>query len=207
MNDILHLCSQSQSRRQLLEQSGILYKIIDHKSSECGLDEPHDFQAHVLAIAYDKLRHALLPDPSSIDKEYIFVLTADTLVRTSKSLQILGKPKDRDHAEEMLNLISQESIEIVTGCCLERMVKTTNGWEMSHYSHWSSSATAEFCIDPDMIDRYFEKVPVALFACGACVVEGIGQSFLKSFSGSYSGAMGIPLYELCQALKAMSFRF
>ena len=206
MQDTLYLCSQSQSRRKLLEQAGIKHKTVNHESSECGIEDRHNFSAHVLAIACDKLRHAQLPDPSTISEEYIFVLTADTLIRTTQTLQIFGKPQNRNHAEQMLAIAAQEPIEIVTGCCLERMVKTEKGWEMSHYNHWTSHAQAEFCVDADRLDLYFEAAPCALYACGACVVEGIGQSFLKSFSGSYSGAIGIPLYELFQALKTMGFK-
>lgn len=207
MHDILYLGSQSASRQQLLTQTGIQFQILEHESSESGMENQDDFQAHVLAIAYDKLRHLKLPNLASVAADYIFVLTADTLVRTSKSLQILGKPRDKAHAVQMLELISQEPIEIVTGCCLERMVKTANGWSMEQFHHWTSSALVEFYVEPERIDLYFKESPAALSACGACVIEGLGQSFLKSFSGSYSGAVGIPLFELVQALKAMHFKF
>lgn len=207
IRDFLYLYSQSKSRQQLLKEAGIQFQVLEHGSSECGIEKPHDFQAHVLAIASDKLRHAQLPNLETVHAEHLFVLTADTLIRTSKSLQILGKPQNRTHAEQMLQIIAQEPIEIVTGCCLERMTKTVSGWRMSHSHHWTTSSIAEFCVDPDRLELYFEKSPAALLACGACVIEGPGQSFLKSFSGSYSGAMGIPLYELCQALKTMNFRF
>lgn len=207
MRDTLYLCSQSKSRQQLLDQTGIQYKILSHNSNETLTTAAHDFPAQVLAIAYDKLQHALVPDPREIAVDTIFVLTADTLIRTSKSLKILGKPNDRAHAEEMLTCVAQEPIEIVTGCCLEKLHKTDNGWSMEQYHHWTSKSIAEFYVDPDRVDFYFEQCPDALFACGACVVEGVGQSFLKTFSGSYSGAVGIPLYELCQNLKSMNFNF
>lgn len=206
MHDVLYLGSQSASRQQLLTQTGIQFKVLDHGSSECGIENPHDFSAHVLAIASDKLRHLKLPNPESVQTDYIFVLTADTLIRTTKSLQILGKPRDKAHAVQMLELIAQEPIEIMTGCCLERMIKTAEGWSVEKFHYWTSSSLAEFCVDADRFDFYFEKSPIALYACGACVVEGPGQSFLKNFSGSYSGAMGIPLFELVQALKVMDFK-
>lgn len=206
MRDTLYLGSQSSSRQQLLTQTDIQFRILEHESGECGLENKHDFSAHVLSIAYDKMRTLKLPKPSSIQTNYLFALTADTLIRTSKSLQILGKPRDKADAIQMLEQISQESIEIVTGCCLERMVKTADGWSVEQFNHWTSTAVAEFYVDPERIDLYFEKSPMALYACGACVIEGPGQSFLKNFSGSYSGAVGIPLFELVQALKAMRFK-
>lgn len=206
MHDTLYLGSQSVSRQQLLIQTGIQFKTLEHGSSEAGIENRDDFSKHVLAIAYDKLRHLKLPELISIQTDYLFVLTADTLIRTTKSLQILGKPRDKAHALQMLELIAQEPIEIMTGCCLERMVKKADGWSMDQFHHWTSSSLAEFCVDPERIDLYFEKSPAALYACGACVIEGPGQSFLKNFSGSYSGAMGIPLFELVQALKGMHFK-
>jgi predicted house-cleaning NTP pyrophosphatase (Maf/HAM1 superfamily) len=58
-----------------------------------------------------------------------------------------------------------------------------------------------------MVDRYFEKTPFFLNISAGCAVEGFGQSFLKSVNGSYTGILGLPLFELRQALKTLGFKF
>jgi len=46
-----------------------------------------------------------------------------------------------------------------------------------------------------------------MYCCGAGMVEGFGASFLKSINGSYSAVIGLPLFELRDALKKLDFKF
>ena len=206
--DILYLASQSQPRRRLLELAGISYQIISHSSNE-EIESPFaNFEAHVLAIAHSKIKSVLLPSSEEIKSNHIFVLTADTLVKTQFSNQILGKPKDIDDAKRMIRLTNQEPVIVATGCCLEKQVCCNgNGWKLADYKHWTTSTIVESYLDEDRIDWYLSKQPEALHGCGACIVEEYGQGFLKSVNGSYTSILGLPLYELRQALKAMNFRF
>ena len=101
-------------------------------------------------------------------------------------------------------MLRKERIELVTGCCLEKKeYKTT--WETTTQEHWVSPATLEFCVDEELVDLYLEKVPQALYACGAGVVEGFGMNFFKHMSGSFSAIIGLPLFELRQRLKKVGF--
>lgn len=208
VKDVLYCASQSASRQMILQNSGICYKLLEHSSDEQVPHPEADFRAYVLAIAHSKLKTVILPQPSEHGTEPLFVLTADTLVRTQKTLQILGKPRDKDHGRHMLMLVSQEPIEVVTGCCLEKMVVATDGqWKTVDAAHWTTEALVEYIVAPELVDEYFNTTPIALYGCGASIVEGYGQNFLKSVHGSYTAVLGLPLFELRKELERLHFRF
>ena len=207
MSDILYLASQSPSRKSLLETVGISYKLLAHASDECGIESPHDFQAHVLSIASDKMRTTILPSRESVGLDYLFVLTADTLVRSATSLQIFGKPRDKEHGRQMLQTLAKEKAEVVTGCCVEKMVFEQGVWRVELAHHWTTTSLVEFVVEADEIDFYYEHFPAALSAAGGAMIEGFGGYFVRSVNGSYTSVQGLPLFELRKALKAMSFKF
>jgi len=244
--DFIYLCSQSASRKQLLEIADISYKTLSHTSDEIESDTSPEFSLRVLAIAKDKMKSVVLPDYSeymvdakkgasavakamadrrpavsvealsedwkeaSVSKgatRPIFVLTADTLIRATLSNQVLGKPRDINHARDMIGLLRREPAEVVTGCCLEKRIYENGAWQLQDTISWTTSSIAEFIIDEAMVEQYFEKVPFFLNIAAGCAVEGYGQSFLKSVNGSYTGILGLPLFELRQALKKLDFKF
>lgn len=192
----------------ILKSSGIAFKLLEHASDEQVPHPEDDFHAYVQAIAHSKLKTVILPSPTEHGSEPLFVLTADTLVRTATTLQILGKPRDVQHARAMLTLVGQEPIEVVTGCCLEKMAAGADGvWQTVDAAHWSTETLVEYCVEPALIDDYIAATPLALYACGASIVEGYGQNFLKNIQGSYTNVLGLPLYELRRELKRLQFRF
>lgn len=208
IKDVLYCASQSASRQMILKNSGIAFKVLEHTSDEQVPHPEEDFNAYVQAIAHSKLKSVILPTPQEHGEQPLFVLTADTLVRTQKTHQILGKPRDKDDAHQMLKLVGSETIEVVTGCCLEKMVIGADGqWETSQSSHWTTQALVEYVVPTEHIDAYLDATPLALHGCGASIVEGYGQNFLKSIQGSYTAVLGLPLFELRHELKRLNFRF
>lgn len=204
--DTLYLGSQSSARRRLLEYAKINYKIIAHGSDEILTFAPTTFHEEVLAIAKHKMQTLILPDASAVDEEYIYVLTADTLVRNTVTGKIFGKPITRDKAIDMLASERQAPVEVLTGCCLEKLYRQDHHWISVDTAHWVTGATIEFYVDAEAVDQYFSIFPFALQCSGAGVVEDHGLSYLKSISGSYTAVLGLPLYELRLALKKMGFR-
>ena len=198
----LYLASQSKSRKMLLDIAGIPYHVISHTSDECGVELKKSFDEYVLAIAQHKMDHVIIPDGLDSSKS-ILVLTADTLMRTEKTKIIMGKPKDKADAKRMLELECQEPLELVTACCLDKKEFRATEWVTVKKKHWVTKATLEFCVDKDSVDNYLEKVPNAMFACGAGIIEGFGLNFLKNMNGSFSAIMGLPLFELRQALREL----
>ncbi|MBU1008270.1 Maf family protein [Candidatus Dependentiae bacterium] len=203
--NILYLGSQSKARQKLLDLAKISYQIIEHSSDECGIDTTGSFNEYVLAIARHKMKSITLPSPETTQSKTIFVLTADTLMRTEKTKQILGKPTDKNHAKQMLALLCLERAELVTGCCLDQKNYIDTKWVTSKTNHWTTPATLSFCVATDMVDRYFEEMPHAMNACGAGIIEDFGLNFLKDAHGSFTAIFGLPLFELRTALHAIGF--
>ncbi|HVV67715.1 MAG TPA: Maf family protein [Gammaproteobacteria bacterium] len=204
--DILYLASQSSARRRLLDYAKINYQVIAHGSDEVLTFTPSTFHEQVLAIAQHKMQTLVLPNAKTLDNEYIYVLTADTLVRNTVAGQIFGKPINRDDAIAMLTSERQAPVEVLTGCCLEKLHRQDHRWVSVDTAHWVTGATIEFHVDPEAVEQYFSIFPWALQCSGAGVVEDHGLSYLKSISGSYTAVLGLPLYELRLALKKMGFR-
>jgi len=204
--DILYLGSLSKSRQKLLTIAGVDHKVLEHKSEEKVPSAGLTFKDYVLSIAKDKMQNLVLPK----DKEgqIVFVLTADTLVKIGGEGPILGKPRDIEHAKWMLFELRKESpAKVFTGCCLEKKVFKNNAWQNIEEKHWVSTCDIEFYVDEDEFDLYLKNTPHALKASGAGVVEEFGFNYLKSVNGSYTTVLGLPLYEVRQALKEIGFRF
>ena len=67
------------------------------------------------------------------------------------------------------------------------------------------SAGCLYIVPDEWIDTYFKEHPIALQAAGAIAIEEYGLQFLASIEGSYSTIIGLPLYDLRQALYELDF--
>ncbi len=202
--NILYLGSKSKGRQSLLDVAGIEYRVLKHDSDECVVDTGLTFEEYVCAIAEEKMKHLIIPEELFANSP-IFVLTSDTLTKTIKSGQVLAKPKDLEDAKRMLAVLRKEELLVTTACCLEKKEFKGGLWHTLKKRTFHTNTTCEFFVDKDLEDEYFEKMPRALKSCSAGVVEGFGQNFLKSISGSYSAVTGLPLFELRQILKEIGF--
>lgn len=207
MKDILFLGSQSKTRQKQLNIADIPFKTLSHKSDECGIDIEKDFHKYVLSIAEHKMEELDLSGLDAYKDQTVFVLTADTLVVTTKTKEILGKPEDLDHANKMLDLLCNEPAEVITACCLD-LKKYENGvWKNIKTKHWTTNAIVDFCVMPEDRERYIKEIGRITEIAGAAYIEDYGQCFLKDIKGSFSAVLGLPMFELRQALKDFGFRF
>lgn len=118
------------------------------------------------------------------------VLVADTIVTIDGT--ILGKPRDKMHATDMLKTLSGRSHQVLTaigvGIGDNIQVKL-------------STSTVRFReITEREIRRYLENNNI-LDKAGAYAIQGMAAAFIAEISGSYSGIMGLPLYETIQLLE------
>jgi septum formation protein len=142
-----------------------------------------------------------------VQQDYIFVLTADTLVKAINTGQIIGKPENLEHAKEIVNLIRMQPLQITTGCCLKLFQRHETAWHEKDSKIWVTGAQVEFCVPEQDLDLYFKKLPGVVHASGASIIDDFGQCFLKSINGSHSAVIGLPLFELRQNLRLMGFGF
>jgi septum formation protein len=107
--------------------------------------------------------------------------------------RVLGKPLHEDDAVDMLLALSGKTHTVLTGVAL----KTPTGT----YTKLSSTEVRFREIGQDEARRYWQSGEPADKA-GSYGIQGIGGMFVESISGSYSGVMGLPVFETVELLGA-----
>jgi septum formation protein len=197
----IYLASRSPRRRELLSQIGVRYHLLLFRSrpeSPPDVDEtmlPNEQpDSYVERVARAKaqagwrlLRLRNLPLAP--------VLAADTTVTLDN--QILGKPLDRKEAAEMLAALSGRRHEVLTAVALmrdDRVDSLTSRSEVQ-FKQLGAEEIAQYVATGECDDK-----------AGAYAIQGRGARFVIELRGSYSGVMGLPLYETSQLLEKLRDR-
>lgn len=201
IKNTLLLASKSYSRQKLLREVQIPFAIIGQDADETLCDWGLPLEQLVSSIAKYKMQHALLP--AGKEGDTCFVLTADTLSQDLDGT-INGKPLDRADAIAMIKRARHGS-RLVTAFCLERKKYREGNWKTEKRIEKCVTANYIFDIPDHWIEQYLASSSIALSAANAITIEEYGSQFLKSIDGSYSAIVGLPLYELRQALEQVGF--
>jgi len=187
----IYLASGSPRRRELLAQLGLSFELIVtdiDESSEPG--EPAE--TYVSRMADEKARVAL----GRVTGRTAPVLGADTSVVVDQ--QILGKPADRDAAVEMLRHLSGRSHEVLTAVAI---------LDADHQAVAVSRTVVTFrSLSDAEIDGYWATGEPCDKA-GGYAIQGLGAVFIEAIHGSYTGVMGLPLFETARLLNGFGYRF
>jgi len=176
------LASQSPRRRELLAQIGVQHQVMPVDVDERWIaGEAADAYVRRVTLAKAEKARRLRPK--------LPVLAADTAVVLDG--RPLGKPRDRDHAVEMLLALSGRTHEVMSGVALA----TGKG---TRYRLSTSRVTFN-TLSEVQARRYWETGEPADKA-GGYAVQGRAALFIRRIAGSYSGIMGLPLYETGQLL-------
>lgn len=207
---IIYLASKSPRRRELLKQIGVHFEllmmreiqqtqltladasgrqanlIIDVDESPGDGELPRQYVERVVRIKADTaLRimrsRKLAPRP---------ILTADTTVAISD--EILGKPTDAADAMRILKRLSGETHQVMTAIAVTAHGETDYAFSTSLVS-FATLSDAE-------IKRYIETGE-PMDKAGAYGIQGHAAKFISNISGSYSGVMGLPLFETAELLR------
>ena len=170
------LASASPRRKELLEQIGCCFSIETADTEEAGGEgmTPSELvmkNAHLKAAAVA----ALHPD--------IPVLGADTVV--SLDGNIYGKPRDREHAIEMLTSFSGRAHQVMTGIAL--------AWQGRIWQAYETTEVVFAPLSAASITRYVDTGEPADKA-GAYGIQGRAAVFVEQIRGSYSNVVGLPLH-------------
>ncbi len=187
-NPSLFLASKSPRRRLLLEQIGIRFEVIDIDLDEARRPgEAPD--SYVLRLALEKARagRARVESPHCPP-----VLAADTAVVVGN--RILGKPSDRQDAAAMLRLLSGRTHQVLSGIALV-------GKHEYERQALSVSEVRFRTVSAQEADAYWESGEPCDKA-GGYAIQGRGALFVADLRGSYSGVMGLPLFETARLLAA-----
>ena len=201
MKNILLLASQSKSRRMLLSQAQIPFVLIDQAADESQCDWGLPLPQLVESIAQYKMSQVIMP--LGVQKQELFVITADTLTQNVHGVTF-GKPENEAHAMEILKTFHEGRIRINTAVCLDKKVYKYDTWQTDQRVILIVEGQCMFKVPHALMQQYIQN-SAALSAAGALAIEGYGAQFLQSVSGSYNTIIGLPLFELRQALYQLGF--
>jgi septum formation protein len=199
-NPRLHLASRSPRRRELLTQIGIHFDTIVFRNpprDDKALDEtPHageDPLAYVERVARAKAEHGwrivdwrkLIAQP---------VLAADTALEFDG--QIIGKPFDEEDAGRILRQLSGHTHRVLTALAVS--------FDGRVESSISVSEVRFRALDDAEIRRYVASGE-PMDKAGAYGIQGRAGMFVEYLAGSYTGVMGLPLFETAELLKRFNY--
>lgn len=190
---MLYLASASPRRQQLLRQLGVDFAVVCPDVVEA----PHPGESardYVVRLARAKARQGAILVRERGQPSWP-VLGADTEVVLDG--EILGKPRDRAHALAMLDRLSGRTHEVLTAISLLHQDETLEALSENQVT-FAPLSTAE-------IERYWATGEPADKA-GGYAIQGRGAAFIARIEGSYSGIVGLPLFELAQLLKRIGGR-
>ena len=196
MADFIYLASQSPRRRQLLEQLGIRPELLlpdaaeDSEALEIALknEAPRAYVKRVTGLKLD----AALQRLSQRELPGAPVLCSDTTVALGRTL--FGKPVDAEDAARMLGALAGRTHRVLTAVALQH-----GGTRLQALSE----STVRFApLTPALIQAYVDSGE-PMGKAGAYAVQGRAAAFIAHISGSYSGIMGLPLFETAQLLRAV----
>ena len=185
------LASASPRRLELLEQIGVNVRVqavdIDETQRQ---DEPSLDYVQRLAMEKARCGFDTIENPEKLP-----VLGSDTIVEVDG--KILGKPENRQQAKIMLQLLSGKKHTVHTSVA----IVTDN----DDIIDTSSSQVRFKVLDEHTIDSYL-VTGEADDKAGAYAIQGIAAQFIENINGSFSGVMGLPLFETVRLLSRCGIR-
>jgi septum formation protein len=183
----LYLASASPRRQALLRQIGVRFRVAAVSVDESLRDreDPHDYVARLSAAkAIAGWRQVAVAAAANT-----LVLAADTTVVCDDV--IFGKPRDRDEGIRMLVTLGSRSHQVFTGVSLHSGAATES--RISRSEVWfraiSRLEAARYWDSGEPCDK-----------AGGYAIQGFGAVFIEKITGSYSGVMGLPLFETAELL-------
>jgi septum formation protein len=185
----LLLASRSPRRRELLTQIGVDYEVVD-----VDVDESHrpgeGPEAFVQRLAMDKARAGFAASRSNLP-----ALGSDTIVVRDED--VLGKPAGREDAAAMLRSLAGRSHRVMTAVALvddSRQAVRLNISQVT-FRPLSEAEIMAYCKTAEPDDK-----------AGAYAIQGLAAAFIVELQGSFSGVMGLPLFETAELLAEFEIR-
>lgn len=213
MADFIYLASQSPRRRELLEQLGVAHALLlpdAHEDAEAleeqmACEPAREYVQRVTGLKFwaacerwqrRQADQGLLRQP---------ILCADTTVTMDG--HILGKPRDAEHAAQMLRRLAGGTHTVYTAIALgwpDAAPINPNSPTTPPVQLLSSSVVHMAPMNDSDIDAYVASGE-PLGKAGAYGIQGRAAAFIARIEGSYSGIMGLPLFETVQALRRLGW--
>ena len=204
MPEFLYLASQSPRRRQLLLQIGVRHELLlpgadeDSEALEAVLpgEAADDYVQRVTLAKLATARARLLRR----ELQAAPILCADTTVVLGE--RILGKPADDEEAAHMLEALSGQTHRVLTA------VAVVEGPHAAFEPHLRLQASTVRLrpLSSDEIVRYVASGE-SHGKAGAYAIQSQAAAWIEHIEGSYTGIMGLPLFETAQLLRPLGWQF
>lgn len=189
MSDGIVLASASPRRKELLQQIGLKFSIVPSQAEEIVLPDETP-EEHVVRLSIDKATD--VAQRKDVDGRWF--IGSDTIVLCGG--QILGKPRDKEQAAEMLRSLSGQEHRVLSGyAVLDRQSGKQKAEAVSttvRFRHLTDDEIARYIASGEPMDK-----------AGSYAIQGLGVCFVSHIEGSYSNVVGLPLCRLTLALKEL----
>jgi septum formation protein len=199
MANFIYLASQSPRRAQLLEQLGVHFELLlpdaneDAESLEAAFknEAPTAYVTRVTALKLDaamaRMRTRCLPLAP--------VLCSDTTVAMGRS--IYGKPEHPADAARMLRDLAGKTHRVLTAVSVQKGKTRAQAISVSQV-RFAAMTAAQI--------RNYVATGEPMGKAGAYAVQGRAAAYIEHISGSYSGIMGLPMFETAQMLRTLGLK-
>jgi septum formation protein len=200
MSDFIYLASQSPRRRQLLEQIGVQHQLLlpDPQEDAEALEvtrageAPARYVQRVTGLKLD----AAVARLQALGLPAAPVLCADTTVALGR--EILGKPADAAEARAMLARLAGHTHRVLTAIAVQKGTQRVAALSES-WVRFSPMTSAQI--------RNYVESGEPMGKAGAYGVQGRAAAYIEHIRGSYSGIMGLPLFETARVLRQVGVHF
>lgn len=185
---LVYLASRSPRRVELLKQIGISCEILPADIDETPLmnELPTDY---VMRLARQKAEAGL--QNALVSAKPLPVIAADTTVELNG--MVLGKPENNAEAKQMLQALSGRTHQVHTAVSL--------AWQGKIEVILSSTQVEMMTLSVAQIDAYI-RLGEPQDKAGSYGIQGMAGAWIKHIEGSYTGVMGLPVYETATLLRA-----
>ena len=186
----LILASASPRRKELLKNLGYTFSI-----EVCDLDENSDkTKPYELVMDLAQTKAKTIMDMHA--GEDVIVIGADTVVANES--EILGKPRDLEHAKEMISSLQGKIHQVYTGVCLYWNNEKIN----QNLTFYEKTDVEVYPMTTEEIEAY-----VATRECedkaGSYAIQGLFSPYIKGISGDYNNVVGLPVARIYQEIKKL----
>lgn len=185
----IYLASRSPRRRELLDQINVCYQVVapNVPEQQQPMESAEDYVCR-LALSKAKAGWAMIP---AAEKRP--VLGADTVVVLDS--MVMEKPRNRDEGIAMLTALSGKTHRVMTGIALVTESDYDSALSVSRvfFRQISEQEKAAYWATGEPEDK-----------AGGYAIQGVAAAFVERIEGSYSGIMGLPLFELTKMLAQQS---
>lgn len=185
MNNEIILASSSPRRKAYLERYNVKFNVIESEIDEM-VNQNENPEQVVMSLAFEKAIY--VAGKCNMDAT---IIAADTVVYAN---EILGKPKNREEAKDMLKSLSGKEHSVYTGIAVVNLEKNKKIIEFDE-----TKVLFNFLTD-DEIESYLDTNEY-IDKAGAYGIQGYGEILVDRIQGSYSNVVGLPISKLNSILK------